>query len=49
MLDINLFRSDKGGNPEIVKESEKRRYAKVDYVSIVLDCDNKWRECMYEA
>ena len=27
MLDINLFRVDKGGNPDLIKESQKRRYS----------------------
>uniref|UniRef100_A0A7S1KQS8 serine--tRNA ligase n=1 Tax=Percolomonas cosmopolitus TaxID=63605 RepID=A0A7S1KQS8_9EUKA len=43
MLDINLFRKDKGGNPELVRESEKRRYAKEDLVSVIMDKDEEWR------
>jgi seryl-tRNA synthetase len=35
MLDINLFRVEKGGNPDLVKESQRRRYADVGLVDQV--------------
>ena len=35
MLDINLFRAEKGGNPELVKESQRRRYADAGLVDQV--------------
>eukprot|EP00889_Picochlorum_renovo_P004453 jgi/Picre1/31483/NNA_006835.t1 len=44
MLDINLFRTDKGGNPDIVRKSQRERFAQVDQVDNVLDLDGKWRE-----
>eukprot|EP00887_Chlorella_sp_A99_P003561 scaffold7.g3561.t1 len=44
MLDINLFRTDKGGDPEIVRESQRRRFADVGLVDRVLELDAKWRE-----
>lgn len=25
-LDINLFRTDRGGNPDVVRESQRRRF-----------------------
>ena len=36
--------ADKGGDPEIVRESQRRRYADVGLVDRVLDLDAKWRE-----
>ena len=44
MLDINLFRTEKGGDPEIVKESQRRRYAPVELVDKVIELDVQWRE-----
>ncbi|KAL7227173.1 hypothetical protein ACSBR1_022104 [Camellia fascicularis] len=32
MLDRNLFREDKGHNPEIIRKSQRRRFANVDLV-----------------
>ena len=44
MLDINLFRAEKGGNPDAIRESQRRRYAKVELVDEVIELDKKWRE-----
>lgn len=44
MLDINLFREERGGNPELVRESQRRRYKDVGLVDRVLELDAKWRE-----
>lgn len=43
MLDINLFRVDKGGNPEIVRESQRRRHASVELVDEVIAIDERFR------
>ena len=32
MLDICIFRTDQGGNPDLVRESQRRRYADVGLV-----------------
>jgi seryl-tRNA synthetase len=42
-IDINLFREEKGGNPEIVRESQRRRGASVELVDLVIELDKKWR------
>lgn len=34
-IDINLLREDRGGNPELVKESQRRRFAPVELVDQV--------------
>lgn len=44
MLDINLFREDKGHNPEIIRESQRRRFANVDIVDEVIQLDKEWRQ-----
>jgi len=48
VLDIALFRADKGGNPELVRESQRRRYASVDIVQEVIDLDEKARKAKYQ-
>uniref|UniRef100_A0A383V6T7 serine--tRNA ligase n=1 Tax=Tetradesmus obliquus TaxID=3088 RepID=A0A383V6T7_TETOB len=48
MLDINLFRTEKGGNPDIVRESQKRRYADVTLVDKVVQLDADWRTARFE-
>ncbi|XP_059648537.1 serine--tRNA ligase [Cornus florida] len=48
MLDINLFRVDKGQNPEIIRESQRRRFADVDLVDEVIRLDEQWRKRQFE-
>ncbi|WP_371802055.1 serine--tRNA ligase [Candidatus Lokiarchaeum ossiferum] len=40
MLDIKLFRE----NPEIIRESEKKRFRETENVDKVIEYDTKWRE-----
>lgn len=47
MLDINLFREDKGNNPEIIRESQRRRFANVDLVDEIVNLDKEWRQRNY--
>lgn len=49
VLDINLFRVSKGGNPEKVKESQRRRYASTEAVDKVIELDKAWVSKDYEA
>ena len=44
MLDIVLFRTDQGGNPDLVRESQRRRYADVTLVDKVIEHDTEWRK-----
>lgn len=48
MLDINLFREEKGNNPEIIRESQRRRFANVDLVDEVIKLDKEWRLRQYD-
>jgi hypothetical protein len=44
MLDILLFRADQGGNPDLVRESQRKRYADVTLVDKVIEYDSEWRK-----
>ncbi|KZV55270.1 serine--tRNA ligase [Dorcoceras hygrometricum] len=48
MLDINLFREEKGGDPEKIRESQRRRFANVDLVDEVIELDKAWRQRQFE-
>lgn len=46
-LDINLFRKEKGGDPEKVRESQKRRFRnqeEIDIVDKIIEVDELWRK-----
>ena len=45
MLDIKLFRE----NPDLIKESEKKRFRDTDNVDIVIRLDNEWRESLQKV
>ena len=49
MLDIALFRDDKGGNSEAVRESQRRRHAPVEWVDEVIALDKEWIRLRYET
>ncbi|ONM62334.1 Serine--tRNA ligase cytoplasmic [Zea mays] len=48
MLDINLFRTDKGGNPDLIRESQRSQFASVELVDEVIALDKAWRERQFE-
>eukprot|EP00736_Rhodelphis_marinus_P006838 Rmarinus@m.12141 len=48
MLDINLFREDKGGNPEMIRESQRKRFADVELVDKVIALDSEWRKLQWQ-
>lgn len=48
MLDINLFRADKGMDPERVRDSQRRRFASVAAVDEVIRLDEEWRQSLFE-
>ena len=43
-IDINLLRKDRGGDPDKVRESQRRRFASVELVDEILELDDKWRQ-----
>ena len=48
VLDLTLFRKEKGGDPDIIRESQKKRYKDVSHVDRVVEIDNKWREVYFD-
>lgn len=49
VLDLDLFRSDKGHNPEKVLENQKLRFKDVGLVETVIAKDTEWRTCRHKA
>lgn len=45
-MDIIHFRVDKGGNPDLVRESQRRRFAPHSDVEDVIAADETWRKSM---
>jgi len=49
MLDINLFRVEKGGNPEALRESQRRRGKPAESVDEVIALDREWVRLRFEV
>ena len=47
MLDVNDFIKDRGGNPEKIRESQRRRHASVEIVDEVIDMFEDHRKTQY--
>lgn len=47
VLDLDLFRKDKGGDPEIVRETQRKRFKDVSLVDKLVQTDTEWRKCEY--
>ena len=47
-LDIHLFRLEKGGNPNLVRESQRRRFADPELVDRVINLDKAWRTAQHD-
>ncbi|XP_072972514.1 serine--tRNA ligase [Typha angustifolia] len=48
MLDINIFRAEKGFDPELIRESQRRRFASVEVVDDIIRLDKEWRQRQFE-
>ena len=46
VLDLVLFRADQGGDPEKIKELQKKRFKDASLVDKVVEADSKWRKRM---
>lgn len=46
-LDITLFRVQKGGNPDLVKESQKRRFKSIETIDKIIELDENLRKGFY--
>ena len=44
MLDLLLIRADKGGNPDLVIESQKKRFKSTEIVTKSMELDKQWKE-----
>lgn len=49
VLDLDLFRSDKGHDPEKVLANQKLRFKDVGLVETVIAQDTEWRSCRHKA
>jgi len=49
VLDILYFRQEQGGNPDLLRESQKRRCKATDVVDNVIDIDKKWRQLLVQV
>ncbi|KAL4002917.1 serine--tRNA ligase [Acanthocheilonema viteae] len=49
VLDIDLFREEKGGDPEMIRDSQRKRYKDVKLVDDVIDYDQRWRKHRFSA
>eukprot|EP00105_Crassostrea_gigas_P015400 XP_011432385.1 PREDICTED: serine--tRNA ligase, cytoplasmic [Crassostrea gigas] len=49
VLDIELFRADKGGNPDKIKENQAKRFKDVTLVDKVVENDTQWRKKRFRA
>lgn len=49
VLDLDLFRVHKDGNPEKVRENQRRRFKDVKLVDTVIEQDTLWRELRHAA
>lgn len=48
MIDINLFRVERGGNPELIRVSQRKRNASVEVVDEIVTIDKEWVKCNSE-
>ncbi|GJZ68475.1 seryl-tRNA synthetase [Tanacetum coccineum] len=48
MLDIIFFRKEKGYDPKIIRESQRRRFEPVEIVNEIIHLDNEWRQGDFE-
>ena len=44
VLDLLLFRADQGGDPDKIRETQRKRYKDVSHVEKVIEADTKWRK-----
>ena len=45
VLDLDQFRSDKGGDPELIRETQRKRFKDVTLVDKLVAADAEWRKC----
>lgn len=45
VLDIELFREEKGGDPKKIRQLQEKRFKSVKLVDEVVENDALWRQC----
>lgn len=49
VLSIDLFRPDRGGDPEKMRENQKKRYKDPKLVDLIVSKDEEWRKVRFNA
>lgn len=49
VLDLDLFRAEKGGCPDRIRENQKKRFKDPGLVDQVIEADNRWRQLRFQA
>ncbi|CAH8591841.1 unnamed protein product [Schistosoma rodhaini] len=49
VLDLDLFRVDKGGDPELIRSNEIKRFRGTKRVDLLLEADESWRKARFRA
>ena len=44
VLDLLVFRADQGGDPDKIRELQKKRFKDVAHMDEVIEADTKWRK-----
>lgn len=47
VLDLDLFRVDKGGDPALIRETQEKRFKDPGLVDQLVKADSEWRRCKY--
>lgn len=49
VLDLDLFRKDKGSDPERIRENQRKRFKDLQLVDTVIEKDKHWRQLRHRA
>lgn len=49
VLDLELFRADKGGDPDKIRENQRKRFKDTTLVDKVVEHDTEWRKVRHNA
>ncbi|XP_019486186.1 PREDICTED: serine--tRNA ligase, cytoplasmic isoform X2 [Hipposideros armiger] len=49
VLDLDLFRVDKGGDPALIRETQEKRFKDPGLVDQLVKADGEWRRCRFQA
>ena len=47
VLDLDLLRKDRGGDPEKVKENQRKRFKDPAMIDKILEADEQWRKSVF--